>query len=387
VTAIQKSVIDPLVAVVKLQQGPQRVMQKRQKRLIDYARCTQIKARGDKPDKRTQEQSDQFVALNDTLKDELPKLYALTKKLVEACLSNFIEIQGRWQTVWQEKLKTVIDDNQIPSCISDIVAHFRSDFEITETLLFSLGICNGSILADSANFLSPSSTFTDEGAGASGLNATSKHRPPWLDNRYRNGSAQSDTSPSLPTPDFVKRHSGGFTFSPLLETGPGLPGSSTAALNRTRAGSTPRSPLTPELPPPNPRSYSTVIPRPGTGRSIDSMWRSGSVDAASVTRPASGSTYFSASVNIETTPPIRQSALFSSALPMDEAEQLSGAGLSMSPDRTRPSSPSSKHRVLYLAVSLFEFNIDKQAQEAGFPYLTYTSGEVSLTIFFFFFPI
>jgi hypothetical protein len=37
--------------------------------------------RGDKPDKKTTEQGEQFLALNDTLKDELPKLYAFGSRL------------------------------------------------------------------------------------------------------------------------------------------------------------------------------------------------------------------------------------------------------------------------------------------------------------------
>ena|SRR5437763_228136 len=55
------------------------------------------------------------------------------------------------------------------------------------------------------------------------------------------------------------------------------------------------------------------------------------------------------SVSIETTPLMRQSTPFSSAMPMHDME----AGVSL--DRNEPSSPNSKHRVLYLAVSLFEF--------------------------------
>jgi hypothetical protein len=31
---------------------------------------------------------------------------------------------------------------------------------------------------------------------------------------------------------------------------------------------------------------------------------------------------------------------------------------------------------LFLAASLYEFNIDKSRREAGYPYLTYTEGEV-----------
>jgi hypothetical protein len=47
-----------------------------------------------------------------------------------------------------------------------------------------------------------------------------------------------------------------------------------------------------------------------------------------------------------------------------------------------PSRPSSSHSVsvLFLAASLFEFNIDKARKEAGYPYLTYVPGEVGVPL-------
>lgn len=44
----------------------------------------------------------------------------------------------------------------------------------------------------------------------------------------------------------------------------------------------------------------------------------------------------------------------------------------------------SGYRVLFLAASLFEFNIDRSRKEAGYPYLTYVPGEVSTFLFFLF---
>lgn len=41
-----------------------------------------------------------------------------------------------------------------------------------------------------------------------------------------------------------------------------------------------------------------------------------------------------------------------------------------------------EHRILFLAASLFEFNIDRSRKEAGFPYLTYVPGEVSFMSWF-----
>src|SRR4051794_20351632 len=106
-----------MTTLLKLHDGPQKVMGKRNKRVIDYARYMSVKERGEKPDKRTQEQAEQFMALNDTLKEELPKLFSLTAKLVAVCLENFVEIQVQWQSIWQEKLKCILDEHQVPKDI------------------------------------------------------------------------------------------------------------------------------------------------------------------------------------------------------------------------------------------------------------------------------
>ncbi|KAK4955381.1 hypothetical protein LTR28_006136 [Elasticomyces elasticus] len=46
---------------------------------------------------------------------------------------------------------------------------------------------------------------------------------------------------------------------------------------------------------------------------------------------------------------------------------------------TRPASPKQAPEdmtVLYVAASLYEFNIDRERKEGGFPYLTYAQGEI-----------
>ncbi|CAG8050794.1 unnamed protein product [Penicillium nalgiovense] len=114
---VRKSVITPLVTLMKMYEGPQRAMRERDKRLRDYARFKAVKDRDDKADKKTVQQKEQFVTLNEALKDELPRLYGLTAKLAEACLKNFVQIQT--------------------TC-----------YITSEAQVLSLGICNGALLAD-----------------------------------------------------------------------------------------------------------------------------------------------------------------------------------------------------------------------------------------------
>ncbi|KZF26789.1 hypothetical protein L228DRAFT_235810 [Xylona heveae TC161] len=353
--AVRKNIIEPMTSLLALHEGPQKVMQKRNKRLIDYSRFKSIKDRGDKPDKKTQEQADQFMALNDALKEELPKLYKLTANLVAACLDKFVHLQGQWQTEWQSRLETVLEQIKSPGRISDIIDQFSGDFSFTEAQLLCLGICNGSMLAEAANFLSPSTTL---------VNDESRRPSLYGGSRSRGLSLGSDASPSLPPPDLGQRHSGNFSLSPILgpltgqQTGSHLLGQS--ALERMRTGSNSSGFFTPASPPLGKRSSS------GTTVAQD-------LARPTFPRSSTGSVY---SASHQEHPPLASptrllSEVFSSAMPMSD-----------SPPTSQPTSPvhaessQREFRVLFLAASVYEFNIDRARREAGYPYLTYVPGEV-----------
>ncbi|KAI9796152.1 MAG: hypothetical protein M1833_006490 [Piccolia ochrophora] len=380
-SAVQRSVINPMKTLIQLYDAPQKIIQKRNKRILDYARCKAVKDRGDKPDKRTQEHGEQFTALNDTLKDELPKLYALTAKLAEACLEVFIEISIQWQSTWQVKLKTIFDEHEIPKDVSGIIAQFLGDFPHTEAQVLTLGICNGSVLAETVNFLSPQSTHNDD-------SSTSSKYPRKLSSRSRTLSLQSDASPVIPAPDFGQRHSGSFSFSPLMDS---MSASATSQQHmhpptfdraKTASSISTRAPATPDVPSTT-HSFTTINygtpsqtrPSTSTGRSHDStsLTRPSTRSPIQV-RPTSGSTYFSTQQDGQPPSPSTRpfSGMFSSAMPMSDSPRPS-------PHPSRPPSPQDslrKFTVLFLAASLFEFNIDRARREAGYPYLTYVPGEV-----------
>ncbi|KAJ8612009.1 hypothetical protein MRB53_037652 [Persea americana] len=151
--AVRKNCIDPMMTLLKLHESPQKLMQKRKKRLVEWAKYKAMKDRGDKLDKKTIEQGEQFIALNETLKDELPKLFRLTGKLVGACLKSYIQIQTKWHYTWQEKIKSVIDEHDVSFPISSIVDSYLQQFADVEAQTMALGICNGSIMADAPNYL------------------------------------------------------------------------------------------------------------------------------------------------------------------------------------------------------------------------------------------
>lgn len=370
-----------MITLVKLHDGPQKLMAKRDKRVPDYALFKAIKDRGDKPDKKIVEQGEQFMAINDTLKDELPKLFALTGKLVAACLNNFVQLQLQWQNIWRRRLRQAIGEVEASSSAQEIVNSFMGDFKFFEDQVESLGICDGTMLSDTANmmsFSSPSST----------LNGSNFHtlRQGSIDSRHRAHSLSSEKSPSLPQPDFG--YHGGGSFFAVGDTS--ISSLQREPSRRMRASSnvSGHSPRTPEVPG-SYRSYSNsttpINATPGraplsTGRTVTDPSPSLrpstdngrgsrlSDDSTLAPRPSPGTSYHHMHPR-PGSPSNRFSGFFSSAMPMSD-----------SPPTNSPTIiPNQKDfNVIFLAASVYEFKIDKARREAGYPYLTYVAGEVSL---------
>ena len=390
---MRKNVIEPMTTLLKLHDGPQRLMQKRNKRVMDYARYKAIKDRGDKLDKKTAEQGEQFLAVNDTLKEELPRLFSLTGKLVEACLNNFVQLQLQWQAIWKKKLSQAVDDLRIPSNGVEIVSAFSGDFSFVEAQVLSLGICNGSMLADAANivgFLSPSTTMNSEEM------AFSRQTPSTEYPKHRATSVSSDLSPVLPQPDFGGRDNGSF-FGNMAAGSVSATNNETRRTRASSAVSHNNSPHTPDVPGTY-RSYSNSTtpsnaprrPNTATGRaslqsppvnrpSVDNpdYARMSEQSVPFVNRPPSGQTYPQVVPPRSSSPTARYSSVFNSALPMSD-----------SPTTESPVEANVRKdfKVLFLAASVYEFNIDRARREAGYPYLTYVAGEVGypcvcLTVF------
>ncbi|PYH72018.1 putative Rho guanyl nucleotide exchange factor [Aspergillus vadensis CBS 113365] len=360
IAVVRKSVIDPMVTLLKLHDGPQRVMRKRDKRLMDYARFKGAKERGDKPDKKTTEQGEQFVALNETLKDELPKLYALTAKLMEACLKNFVHIQTTWFRQLQHKLGSLFES--FPEDIQKIVEDWSCNFNFSESQVLSLGICNGSLLADTVNLVN----FNTPSTGAT---ISSPRRPstvnsvstrvgstmedsPKVSQEFGNGS-HSFHSPSFDTQSQVStgRHRADSTFS-------GRTGHETAEIPRSQMLQQITSASTASVP----ASTSTTEAFPSLPRlSLDSPF------LVDVIGPSSDGNDGAKAEELPMSPDGRYSGFFSSAMPMSDNPQ---------DNAPTHNEPPHEPAVLFLAASIYEFNIDRARREAGYPYLTYVVGEI-----------
>ncbi|KAK4168511.1 hypothetical protein QBC43DRAFT_100914 [Cladorrhinum sp. PSN259] len=366
---VRKHVIEPFEQVIKCYGNPGLAMKKRAKRRLDYEKFVQLKANGKKVDKQLMELVEQYEALNDTLKKELPKLSAMTAKIGNICLGKFISIQTAWFLIWKEKVKAPLQDAaaHVPD-LSEIVSTFQSEFMLQEERAMAIVILNPTLRHRASH------STTDDG---SSILSRTKSRPnDLLPTRGRGLSINSDHVPTLPTPEFVRRNSGQFSLSPASSA---LPSPAHyyrdyySGITAGHARGTSNSPITPD---PNHGSRSAVgLPlRPSTGRSFDShsLPRQSTEStplSVGLNRRDSNSTFNSAYHAPETR---RLSGLFHSALPIDTDEGSQMPSRASSTNRGHDSG----YRVLWLAASLFEFNIETTKHEAGYPYLTYQAGEI-----------
>ncbi|EGD85957.2 uncharacterized protein TERG_02224 [Trichophyton rubrum CBS 118892] len=422
IAQVRKSVITPMVTLLKLHDGPQRVMQKRNKRLMDYVKYKAIKDRGDKPDKKITEQGEQFVALNMALKDELPKLLSLTGKLMEACLNAFVQIQATWLNLIQSRLGYSID--RLPQDVNQIITDWSGDFSFSEAQVLSLGVCNGSILADTAlvnNYSSPPPSH--------GADASSSRRPSTVNSATgRTFSGESGNSPKG-SHEFLSRSPENMMQAPpstgLMQHGNGSYAFPASSGSRTRANSTysvrtqdVTSSHIPSIPSMiNSSTRSSVTAQSGSNASFRTSDASPKLPLLSLDTPRleffpdhlMSSSRYNVNVNgssnsnnrnsnhhVAPDPAdhpsspsaTRYSGFFSSAMPMAENPEPpsrfhSHASVPMnrsvsagaSSHASYPSA-SKEPSILFLAASMFEFNIDRARREAGYPYLTYVAGEI-----------
>ena len=386
--AIQKSVLDPLFGGARmlesLQKDAKGLLQKRDKKLIDYARFKNMRDRGDKLDKRTVEKMEQWEALNREAKERMFKLLELTTKLVQSCLQSLVQIHSTWVHIWRRKLPPTMNVKETE--LDEVRREWQQDFDYQEASALSLGICNGSLVAEAVNMINFSSLTP-----ATTLNGDdSPRQPSWNSSNKRSTSLNSETSPALGS-EFGQRHSGGFTASPMIENVSdfGLPSFAQGRIRAASAASGRNSAL-PDTSSRTAALYAQLINKPAT-RPSTSTGRNGeaspgvprlSVDAPSpqigplvqdtpANRPGSGSTFFSTVAEPHhalPSPALGGSATFSSALPMSDSPRLPAPHPSDIPGRD--------YEVLFPVASVYEFNIDRARREAGFPYLTYVAGEI-----------
>ena len=385
---VKRRVVDPMVAAIKLHEGPQNAITKRKKRVVDYAKCKAMQVRGEKPDKRTLEAGEVYEALNEQLKIDLPRLYSLTADLIQNCLACHVQIQKDWFWTWEMKLRPVLDS--LPESISQILPDFNADYEIVQVQVLSLALCNGSMLAETANYLSPQITFGSD---------DQYQRPNTGTGGSRTMSVGSEQSPSFTTLEQSRTFSGGAALSSHNSEAALFPNGQPATRMRSSSSISARGRGMPQplnlpqsrMPSATPKSSFSSSRPPTSSRPTDlayapSFSRISSDTVSRSPRPGSSTSYFEGPQQNQQ----RWSGMFSSALPASDSPSGSSSHLyplnTSSPHLSAlqsPSMPTSPRTVgpdgmpvMFVAASLFEFNIDRSRREAGYPYLTYVQGEV-----------
>ncbi|KKA30564.1 hypothetical protein TD95_001089 [Thielaviopsis punctulata] len=445
INQVRKMVIQPFENVIESYYNPALAMKKRQKRRFDYEKAELLKKSGKAVDAKLAELVEQYEALNDTLKKELPILSALTAKVGRICMSNLVNIQTSWYRLWRDRVKSVVGDGREMYEFSEILATFNADFNSVQLPMADLGILNPAYKGKTS--LSTLSSVDDAAARA-------RIRPPELSPRQRGLSVNSE-APVIPTPDFARRSSGSlasplggigtvasipspsqfyydsyYTSMPTSShsqtplTAHSAPQNAFSGLQSAGMRATPMSPDVVSMP--GSRSFVTqstvsgstsVSGRPSTGISVDSssqLTRQSS-EIAYYTRRDSTSTYnsnYPESTGVTPAAAKRFSGLFHSALPVPDGPEnkpeameeedaaaleaaemgtgigmavgsAAGMGMGMSQaqyqqmlQQSQQASQNQGYNILWLAASLFEFNIETTKQEAGYPYLVYQAGEV-----------
>lgn len=366
-----------MITLLKLYEEPQRVMRKRDKRLIDYARSKTAKDRGEKVDKKTLEQAEQFMALNETLKDELPKLYALTAKFMDACLKNYVQVVTPWLESLQQRLIPFADT--FPDDYEKIYGEWASDFTFSDAQVMSLGICNGSMLADMITNETSSGRPSTVNSNSTRV-ASQLEESPKISNDSRSGFVDQFRSPPLDSQSFVssgrRRADSGVSgpasrsvseITPEMFCSPILQRVTTSSTTNASSSVAPQSGHPSSEPFPSLPELNLHSPLLG-----DVM---GASDKNNNNRSSSAAAASSATAPTSPTTGGRYSGFFSSAMPMSDNPEDTAAG-AHSHSHSHSSESLSPPTVLFLAASIYEFNIDRARREAGYPYLTYVVGEI-----------
>ncbi|KAI5304131.1 hypothetical protein KEM56_006814, partial [Ascosphaera pollenicola] len=371
ISAVRKSVSQPMFQLLKLHEGPQRVMQKRNKRYMDYTRFRYIQDRHERPDRKTTDQAEQFDALNITLKEELPRLFKLSAKLMGELLGVFGHLQAIWNLEMQSRFSWVLGtatDYMPGEDLRRISSHWAVRFNPSEKAVGGLSICNGTLLADNAT-----------GLGLDPAHIAHSRRPSAMSNvcfptagqsrdlssRSRSSSnlfSEVDLSMALGNGSSVSRvHTPNTTYSPALS-------SSDSKLRGPESGpGTPFGTETPQLPP-----IAPLPPLPSSAGSISTL------PALSLKVPSSSDLPMrTARVEAPPFPNALSSNLFPSPTPMRAPSPQPDAR----PHHRQMSSASKPimspvdNRVLFCVKSLCQFNIEPNHTENGYSYLSYGKDE------------
>jgi hypothetical protein len=373
----------------------QKTIEQRKKFLLYYVKHKQAVDRGEKIDPDVEESAKKFTTINDTLKHELPLLYERTKGLMRTLMTLFMCLQKDWYKTCSKKILPLLESEpqhttSLRYDLESYVERFHSDYKPMQDLANKLGIVNRNLLIDISNMTSPVPTISSDGGGSS-RNSSSRRTESMgseasvLDTRNRNSGGYGPRSHPRSFDNPPRSSPAGPAYPTLYTAGAtGRAGPGPTSLREARA-----------LSPVSDNSDATIVHERrnnGPSRNHNYLGLDGAVEpddrspsgsyafdfppqlGPSFLSPMQHSTHFASPPTSQPTSlpgSSRASGIFSSALPMSD----SPARGSIEELPTTPAD-TEEPEVLFLAASLFEFNIAHDRREGGIPYLVYVPGEI-----------
>ncbi|CAN9178091.1 hypothetical protein CC77DRAFT_1008413 [Alternaria alternata] len=394
--AVRSRVLKPVGDLWEMWVSYQKTIEQRKKYLLYYVKHKQALDRGEKIDPDIEESSKKFSTINDTLKHELPLLYERTKGLMRTLMTLFMCLQKDWYKTCSKKILPLLESEpqhttSLRYDLESYVERFHGDYKPMQDLANRLGIINRNLLVDISNMTSPVPTLSSDG-GASSRNSSSRRtesigsEASMLDSKTRNSGGYAPRSHPRSLDNPPRSSPAGPAYPSLYPPNTsGRAGPGPTSLREARA-----------LSPTSDNSDATVVrkERRNTGPSRNNhnyMNLDGAVDIEhsplSVNAfdfpPQLGPSFLSPSqptihtFSAPTSQPAslpgstRASGVFNSALPMSDSPARGSV-------EDLPTTPADtdEPEVLFLAASLFEFNIAHDRREGGIPYLVYVPGEI-----------
>jgi hypothetical protein len=151
---VRKRAIEPIEQIITAYNSPSLAIKKHSKLRLDYEKYLLAKASGKKIKWNLFELAHEYEFLDRSLKIDLPKLYAGTQKIGNICLIQFLAIQMEWYSIWQDKIRIVLDESQLPKDISDIIEMFNRDYKYAEARVQELRITDPTLVDDTTKLKS-----------------------------------------------------------------------------------------------------------------------------------------------------------------------------------------------------------------------------------------
>jgi hypothetical protein len=97
---VQDAVFKRIESYLKLFKQPAQVIQKRNRKLIDYDRARHLTSKGEIPDKQLQMSAEAYTSLNAHLLEELPTFLTLAGTYFEIIVDEFARVQAQY---WHQR--------------------------------------------------------------------------------------------------------------------------------------------------------------------------------------------------------------------------------------------------------------------------------------------